>query len=153
MLSPKLASSMWVGALVPTEELKDTVIYNVYSLRRNQDTALLFFWLFLLCYCIPSLLCLAAVWICPSELTEGQGSWMKFISYKQAMGEMEQIYTSETPQGLSLFQSPLFFDAPQCWEEQVWDKKRNNILNREVNPKLGKGTKFWGNSVSLLASV
>ena len=78
---------------------------------------------------------------------------MKFISYKQAMGEMEQIYTSETPQGLSLFQSPLFFDAPQCWEEQVWDKKRNNILNREVNPKLGKGTKFWGNSVSLLASV
>ena len=115
-----------MGALVPTEELKVIVTYNVYSLRRNQDTALrFFFWLFLLCYCIPSLLWLAAVWICPSELREGQGNGMKFISYKQAMGEMEQIYTQETPLVPALFRSLLFFDAPQSWEEQVWDKKRN----------------------------
>ena len=39
MLSLKLPSSTWVGALVPAEELKDELLY-IYSLRRNQDPAL-----------------------------------------------------------------------------------------------------------------
>ena len=37
MLSLKLLPSIWMGALVPAEELKDIV--SVYSLKRNQDPA------------------------------------------------------------------------------------------------------------------
>ena len=35
-------------------------------------------WLFLLCFCIPSPLWLASIWICPLELREGLGGWSLF---------------------------------------------------------------------------
>ena len=41
-------------------------------------------------------------WICPLELREGQGVWMKTISYKQEMGDMENICTQEKPTGSCL---------------------------------------------------
>ena len=52
-------------------------------------------WLFLLCFCIPSLPWLAIVWIHPLELREGQGGWMKPISYRQETENTEQICTPE----------------------------------------------------------
>ena len=52
-------------------------------------------WLFLLCFWIPSLPWLAIVWIHPSKLREGQGGWMKPISYRQEMENTEQICTPE----------------------------------------------------------
>ena len=47
------------------------------------------------CFCIPSLPWLAIVWIHPLELREGQGGWMKPISYRQEMENTEQISTPE----------------------------------------------------------
>ena len=50
-------------------------------------------WLLLLCFCVPSLPWKATVWICPLELREGQGGWMKPISYKLETGDPERICT------------------------------------------------------------
>lgn len=36
----------------------------------------------------------------------------------------------------------LLFDSPQSWVERGQDKKRNTILSRDVNHKLGRGTQF-----------
>ena len=83
VLSLKLPSSTWVPALVFAEELKDIVMYIPWGGTRTlPQGCTIFSWLLLLCFCIPSLLWLAAVWICLLELREGQGGWMKPISYK-----------------------------------------------------------------------
>ena len=42
------------------------------------------------------------------------------------------------------YSSPLFFVTPQSWREQMRNKKENKILDREVNPKLCRGTQSWG---------
>ena len=47
-------------------------------------------------------------------------------------------------QNTSGFQSPLFFDTLQSWGEQVWDKKRNNVLDKEINMNLTEELSFRG---------
>ena len=47
------------------------------------------------CFCIHSLPWLVIIWIHPLALREGQGGWMKPISYRQAMENTEQISTPE----------------------------------------------------------
>ena len=47
-------------------------------------------------------------------------------------------------EGLAWFQSSPFFDTPQSSQKQVWDKRGDKILNREVSHKLIRGTQFWG---------
>ena len=42
---------------------------------------------------------------------------------------------------LLLILTPLFFDTTQSWEEQVLDKKGNNILDSEVKHKLDR--RIW----------
>ena len=83
------------GGSSSVEELKDIVMH--ISLSRNQDPVwrlyqplIVFF-----CFCIPCLPCLAIVWNHPLEFREGQGCWMKPISYRQEMESTEQIYTPE----------------------------------------------------------
>ena len=44
--------------------------------------------------------------------------------------------------GLYAVSIPLFFDTPQSSEEQILDKKGNNILDKEVDHKLSRGTQF-----------
>ena len=77
------------------EEFKDIVMH--ISLSSNQDPVwrlyqplIVFF-----CFCIPSLPWLVIVWIHPLEFREGQGCWMKPISYRQEMENTEQICTPE----------------------------------------------------------
>ena len=58
------------------------------------------------------------------------------------------------PEGPARFQSPLFFDTLHSWGKQVGDKERgNNILNREVNHKFGRGTWFQGDLVLPLDQI
>lgn len=52
------------------------------------------------------------------------------------------------PQGPAWFQSPLYSGTPQSRGKQVSDKKGRNILAREVNHKLHRGTWFQGVLVS-----
>ena len=82
--SLKLLSSTWMGALVPAEELKDTVMYIPWGGTRTlpQDCTIVS-WLLFPCSCIPSLPWLATVWICPLELREGQGGWRLFPANKK----------------------------------------------------------------------
>ena len=95
------ATELWSHHLPPgggsssVEELKDIVTH--ISLSRNQDLpqGCTTIWLFLLCFCIPSLPWLAIVWIHPLELREGQGGRRKPVSYRQEMENTEQICTPE----------------------------------------------------------
>ena len=56
-------------------------------------------WLLLLCFCIPSLIRLTTIWICPLEFREGQGDWLKLSSYQQEMEDMERMCIQEGPTG------------------------------------------------------
>ena len=97
VLSLRLLSSPWVGALVPAEDLKNIVMYIPWGGTRTLPQGCISIsWLFLCCFCIPSLLWLATVWTCPLELREGHGGWMKPISYKQEMGDTERLCTRES---------------------------------------------------------
>ena len=124
-LSLKLPSSTWggVGVWVQgrgrslSEELKDTVMLAPRVGTRTLPQGCPTTWLFLPCFCILSLPWLATVWICPLELSEGQGGWMKPITYKWEMANTERICTRE-PHGFLLRFSSLF-DTPQSFRE--WD--------------------------------
>ena len=96
VLGPKLPSSTWEGALLPTEELKGIAIYIPWVPTRTlPQGCTIVSWLLLPCFCISSLPWLATVRICPLELREGQRGWMKPISYKQEMGGMKGICIQE----------------------------------------------------------
>ena len=82
----------------------------LYSLRRNQDSShssSIVSWVFLLCFCIPSLCWLATVWICPLGLREGWGGWMKPVSPKQERDLQgtcsASLMNSFEPYSISLF--------------------------------------------------
>ena len=82
VLSLKLPSSTWAAAFAPAEEIKGIVKYFP-----DEEPGPLFyhctsFLTALPLFLLPSLPWLATVWICLLELREGQGSWMKPISYK-----------------------------------------------------------------------
>ena len=99
--TPGLLCSAWSflprlgwGALVPAEELKAIVMYIPWGGTRTLlYHGTIVFWLLFLFFCIPSLFWLAIVWICPLELREGQGGWIKPLSYKQETADMERICT------------------------------------------------------------
>ena len=61
-------------------------------------------WLFLSCLHLPSIPWLATVWTCPLELRKGHGGCMKPISYKQEVGDTEQLLCPGAPQGPAQFQ-------------------------------------------------
>ena len=93
--APGILCLVWNDHPPPGWGFKDIVMY--ISLSRNQDPVwrlyqplIVFF-----CFCIPCLPCLAIVWNHPLEFREGQGCWMKPISYRQEMESTEQIYTPE----------------------------------------------------------
>ena len=66
----------------------------------------------------------------PFSMNKKQGPWQGFCTWEVLAGSC------------SFFQSPLFFDNPQSWEEQEWDKKGNKFLDRKINHKLSRGTRF-----------
>ena len=116
MLSLKLPSSTSVGALVPTEELKGIVMcIPSGGTRILPQGCTIVSWLLLLCFCIPPLPWLATVWICPLELREGPGGWMKPISYKQEMGDMERLLCPRAPQGPAQFPGCGLLAATSPW--------------------------------------
>ena len=57
------------------------------------------FWLLFLCFCIPTLIWLTTIWICPLEFREGQGDWLKLSSYQQEMEDMKRMCIQEGPTG------------------------------------------------------
>ena len=79
------------GGPSSVEDLKD-IVTHISFLRgtRTLSEGCATLWLFLLCFCIPSLPWLTIVWIHPLELREGQGVWRKSISYRQEKENREQ---------------------------------------------------------------
>ena len=58
------------------KELKDIVMCIPYGRTRTlPQGCTIVSWLLLLCLCVPSLPCLATVWICPLGLREGHGGF------------------------------------------------------------------------------
>ena len=68
--SLKSPSSTWMGAFVPTEELKDIVYIPWRETRTLSQGCTFISWLLFPCSCIHSIPWLAAFWICPLELRE-----------------------------------------------------------------------------------
>ena len=69
--SLKSPSLTWMGAFVPTEELKDIVVYIPWRETRTLSQGCNFIsWLLFPCSCIHSIPWWAAFWICPLELRE-----------------------------------------------------------------------------------
>ena len=50
----------------------------------------------------------ATVWICPLDLREGMGGWMKFMSYKQETENTGRACTQECPGSPALFHQGLW---------------------------------------------
>ena len=63
-------------------------------------------WLFLPGLRIPFLPWSATVWICPLDLREGPGGWMRPIFQKQGMGDTKAFCAQEPPGPCSVTQSP-----------------------------------------------
>ena len=105
VLSLKLPSSTWVGALIPEEELKGIVMCIPWGgTRALSQGCTVVSWLFLPRFFIPSLPWLAAVWTCPLGIREDQGGWMKPISYRHKNGgHRKSLVPRRTPQGPAQF--------------------------------------------------
>ena len=104
VLSLKLPSSTWVGALVPTEELKG--IGYVYSLWWNQDPALLLHYYFLTAspLFLHSLSSLISNCLNMPFGTQGRSRRLKPFSYKQDRGHRQAFVPRKAPQGPVQFQ-------------------------------------------------
>ena len=80
VLSLKLPSSTWVDAGLSTYRRTQRYILNIYipwaGTRTLPQDCTTVSSLLLSASCVPSLLWLAAVWICPLELQKGLGGWM-----------------------------------------------------------------------------
>ena len=137
----KLPSSTWVGALVPAEELKGIVMYNLLGGTRTlPQGCTIVSWLFLLCFCIPSLPWLATVWICPLELREGQGVWMKPICYKQETGMWKGFVSGRDPQG------PAWFQLLPSVDWLIGKITKSNVVKKKVC-SLGLLDLTWSKSI------
>ena len=93
---PEVAILHLGGGLGSAEGLKNIVMYIPWGGTKTlPQGCTIVSWLLLPCFCIPSLLWSATVRICPLELREGHGGWMKPTSYKQETGDTERICTRE----------------------------------------------------------
>lgn len=126
----KLSSLTWLRALVPAKEIKGIVMYSLWGGIRLQVVlgelflhycfSTIVSWLLLPSFFILSLPWSAPDWICPLELRECHGGWMKSVSYKQQMGNTERMCTWE-PQRIRLGFNPLFYlillsvEDSRCW--------------------------------------
>ena len=99
VFSLKLPSSTWVGASVLQKNSKTWLCIFLWVGTRTLEVVPTFDCFS--CFCIPSLRWLAIVWIHPLELREGQGCWMKPISYRQEMENID-LY-SRAPQSPTQF--------------------------------------------------
>ena len=82
------------GGLGSAKELYNIVMYIPWgAIRTLPQSCTIVSSLLLPCFCIPSFPWLVTVWTCPLELREGQGDWMKPISYKQGTEDTEKICT------------------------------------------------------------
>ena len=111
----------------PFWEFNDSAIWLVYSLNHYKfpDPTAIF------CFCIFKF----SNHYLLSQPSEAQG-WSGRPKQKP--------FTSKDRDTEACMQSqwPLFFDTPQSSEEQMLDKKGNNILDKEVDHKFSRGTQF-----------
>ena len=125
--SLKLPSFTWVGALVPAEEFKDIVMYIPWGgTRILPHDCTIVSWLLLPCCCIPSLSWLTTVWIHPLELREGQGDWMRPISYKQETGTWKGFVLGRAPRSPALFHFPTKIIIILCSLENQWSLRNKH---------------------------
>ena len=139
-LSLKLPSSTWVGALYFLWNSEICINCYAHSLSRNQDQASCYT---VYCFFLHFLTLRISNWICPLELRKGLGGWNLFLTNKK-QGHRKALMLWKSTQGPARFQSPLLFDSPRLWGEQVLEKEVKKFLDREVNQKLGRGTVLGG---------
>ena len=127
-----------VGNLVPAK-----IYCFIYPLRRRQDPALSLHCCFLIALLfLHSFLSRIRNRIYPFELKEGLRGWRLFLKNKK-WGDAERLlYSGGSHRVLLGSNSPLFFNIPQSWGEQMLDKKGNNILGRQVSHKPCRGIWF-----------
>lgn len=91
------------GALVPAEELKDTVIYIPWGAGTRILLLSLHcsFLLFLLCFCIPLLLWSASVWNCSLVFRKFWKAEAFFLQIRN--GDMEMLLCSRRPHRVLLY--------------------------------------------------
>ena len=96
-------------------------------------------------FCIYPLFYLVTAWVCSLDLREGLRDKPFSTNNK---GEPEgAVVPRSVPQASTQIQFPLFIDTPQPQGEQMWDKTGTKVLDREVNHKLNRVTRFQGDSV------
>ena len=105
VLSLKLPSSTWVGALVPVEELRDLYQIVLYILpRRNQDPVPSLH----CCFFLHSLIPLISNCLNLPFGTQGRSKRLKLFSYKQEMGDTERLLCPGGPHRVLLRFNPHF---------------------------------------------
>ena len=88
-----------------SEEHQDIVMYIPWGGTRILPQGCnIVYWLFLPCFCFPSLSWLTTIWIYTLEICKGQGGWMKPIFYDQEMRDTEMTCIQE-PQSPAWFQT------------------------------------------------
>ena len=92
VLSLKLPSFTWVGALVPVEELKDIVMYIPWWGTRTLPHGCT-----IVSFCIPSLPWWVTAWICLLELRECLGGWSLFLGNRKR-GTRKNFVPRRAPQ-------------------------------------------------------
>ena len=115
VLSLKLPSSTWVGALVPAEDGKDIVMYISWGGTRTLlYHRTIISWLLLLCFCIPSLPGLATVWISLWSGKVREAEWSLFPTNKK--WETQNVFVPrrvpQSPAGFQIYHN--YYKSYSC---------------------------------------
>ena len=130
----QLTSSIWWG-FSSAEELKDIVMCVPWGGTRTlPQGCTIVSWLFLPCFCMPSLPWLATVWTCPLELREGHGGWSLFLTNKK-WGTQKDFCAQEPHKVLLGFKTLSFSDK--------WRPRVNKTKYKAVNLS-GKNIQLYG---------
>ena len=91
-----------------SEELKDIIMHIPWGgTRILPQGCTIVSWLFLPCFCVPSLSWLTTIWLCVLEICKGQRGWMKPIFYDQEMRDTEMACIQKPHKALLGFKKKL----------------------------------------------
>ena len=142
-----LTSLTWWG-FSTCEQHKDIVMSFPWGGLGLCPKAALFivFWLFLPCFCMPSLLSASSPFPSqqlfePAPGTQGR-SRRQPISCSHEMGDTERLLCPGAPEGPAQFQPLFSLILLNLEENRCWTRRGIIILNRHVNHKLSRGTQF-----------
>ena len=140
-LPPSPSVGMWNLPRVGIKLLSPALANEFFTTGPPRKSCTIISWCLLPCFCITFLPWLVNVWICPLELREGQGGWMKPISYKQEMRDMIRICAREAPQNPACLRAKCFIR--QCYQTKLGSA---HLCPVKLNYWHGWNRKEWGKS-------